>query len=65
MSFTDGPSKSDEQQEQPKTYKEQLDEAAIDAKSSEGNDANQGGLVNTVVEKGEKRTLAVVVNCIG
>lgn len=55
MSSTNAPSQSDEQQQQPKTYKEQLDEAATNAKTSE-NDASQGGLVNTVVEKGERKT---------
>lgn len=54
MSSTNAPSQNDEQQ-QPKTYKEQLDEAATNAKTSE-NDASQGGLVNTVVEKGERKT---------
>lgn len=54
MSSTNAPSQgAEQQQEQPKTYKEQLDEAATNAKTSE-NDAGQGGLVNTVVEKGER-----------
>lgn len=66
MSSTNAPSQNNQQQEQPKTYKEQLDEAAIDAKASEGNDANQGGLVNTVVEKGEEdKNFLVVINCVG
>lgn len=57
MSSINAPSQSDEQQQQQelKTYKERLDEAAISAKNSEGNDASQGGLVNTVVEKGEEK----------
>lgn len=36
---------------QSKTYKEQLDEAAINARISEAK-KSQGGIVNTVMEKG-------------
>lgn len=53
MSSATPPSSGDEQQQQKKSYKEQLDEAAIKAKTSQGDDANQGGLLNTVVKKGE------------
>lgn len=59
MSSADPPSSGDgqqQQQRQQKSYKEQLDEAAIKAKNPAGENANQGGLVTTVVEKGEQFT---------
>lgn len=46
---THAPSSGDKPQK--KTYKEQLDEAAIKAKNPEG-DKSQSGIVNTFVEKG-------------
>lgn len=47
-SSTNSPSTGDEPQR--KTYKEQLDEAAIKAKNPESD--SQGGIVNAVLEKG-------------
>lgn len=52
MSSVNAQSTGDEQ-EQTKTYKEQLDEAAVKATTSQGDNANQDGVVNKVVEKGE------------
>ncbi|KAJ4423523.1 hypothetical protein N0V82_001848 [Gnomoniopsis sp. IMI 355080] len=40
-----------DEEAQKKTYKEQLDEAAVKATASQGDNANKDGVVNKVVEK--------------
>lgn len=52
MSSVNAQSAGDEK-EQKKTFKEQLDEAASTASPPKDDNANQGGVVDTVVEKGE------------
>lgn len=54
---TSNPPAGDEPQK--KTYKEQLDEAAIKAKNVEG-DKTQSGIVNTVVETGMDVTVSLI-----
>ncbi|CAN8095597.1 unnamed protein product [Discula destructiva] len=64
MAPTKSPSTSEELQK--KTYKEQLDEAAIKAKLAES-DKSQGGIVDTVIEKGTDLDLqcATLLDIVG